>query len=137
MKPRQDSFETLIYRLEQNGRELCRAKNMLFNVVVNNRLFKNVLSTEFRHQVYLLIKGAINNAVKYSGGNKIELVVKEKGGSLEFSVVGNGKGFAIETAKNGNGLKNMHERAEQIGAGLFLRSKENEGTEVSIECKIT
>ncbi len=137
--PKHDSFETLVDRLEQYGKEICAAKNISFRAIYNNDAFKNGLSTAARHQIYLFVKEAINNAVKYSGSTVIELRVNEKEaeGELEFTVVDHGRGFDIAMVKTGNGLKNMQKRADEIGAKLILQSKENEGTSVSLQCKIT
>lgn len=137
INPRQDSFEMLVERLEQYGTEICAAKGISFKVSCHSIVFKNKLPIEARHHIYLFGKEAINNAVKYSEATAIELIVKEAGGKLIFSVIDNGKGFDIDTIKSGNGLVNMQKRADEIGAKLLLQSKENKGTSVSLQCKIT
>jgi signal transduction histidine kinase len=137
INPKQDSFEVLLDKLEEYGREICAAKNIAFNMLYNDNVFKNLLSMEVRHQIYLFAKEAINNAVKYSGASAIEMLIKEADGELVFSVNDNGIGFDPVLARSGNGLANMQKRADEIGALLILRSNESLGTHVSMQCKIT
>jgi signal transduction histidine kinase len=138
MDPKQDSFETLLDHLKEYGTEICAAKNISFKTIYDIAILKNSLSNVARHQIYLFVKEAINNAVKYSRATIIELAVKENKteGKLEFTVIDDGRGFDIATVKTGNGLSNMQKRADEIGAKLVLQSKENEGTSVCLQCKI-
>jgi signal transduction histidine kinase len=137
INPRQDSFETLIERMEQYATEICAAKGISFKACYNGIGPDKILSMEARHHIYLFLKEAINNAVKYSQATTLSLVVKEENGELIFSVIDDGKGFDRETVKNGNGLANMHKRAGEIGAIVAFQSQKNEGTSVSLKCKIT
>ena len=137
INPKQDSFEILLDRLKEYGTEICVPKNIAFTNFYAPAVFKNILSIEMRHQIYLFVKEAINNAVKYSGASSIEMTIKEMDGKLEFSIRDNGKGFDPVLVRKGNGLENMQKRADEIGAKLLLQSKENEGASVSLQCKIT
>jgi signal transduction histidine kinase len=80
---------------------------------------------------------SLNNAVKYSNGTLLELSIKETNGILEFSVSDNGKGFDAVMVRRGNGLENMQKRANEIGAKLTVQSKQDEGSLVSMQVKIT
>jgi signal transduction histidine kinase len=91
---------------------------------------KNILSTEFRYQIYLLIKEAINNAVKYSEAKLISMKVVQKMGCWDFLLPTMEYGIDVANTRNGNGLKNMQDRASQIGASFLLRTTKNAGTEV-------
>ncbi len=137
INPKQDSFEILLDRLKEYGTEICAAKLITFNMLFSDTIFKNTLSMEHRHQIYLLIKEAINNAVKYSGASAIEMKIDDADGKLKFAVNDNGSGFDPELARSGNGLLNMKRRADEIGATLIMQSNKNLGTFISLQCKIT
>ena len=67
----------------------------------------------------------------------VELRVEQANGKLEFTVSDNGQGFDRGKVRRGNGLDNMQQRADAIGASLSLQSKPDEGTVVLIQLKIT
>jgi signal transduction histidine kinase len=90
---------------------------------------------ESRHNVYLIFKEAINNAIKYSGATEINLGVNAVDHSVEIYLKDNGCGFDEAGVKKGNGLENMYKRAEEIGATLKVHSKTDEGTLVWLRSK--
>ena len=55
---------------------------------------------------------------------------------LTISIEDNGKGFIINTDKNGIGIKNMNSRIQQIGGYLSIDSQINKGTSVLISLPI-
>jgi two-component system, NarL family, sensor histidine kinase UhpB len=137
LKPEQDSLKNLIKRLEEYARDMAIIKNMQVKINVPEKLSEHRLQMESRRNIYLVCKEAVNNAVKYSNGTILELNVKEANGVLEFSVSDDGKGFDRASIKRGNGLENMQKRAGEIGARLTLQSKQNQGTLLSLQLKIT
>jgi signal transduction histidine kinase len=137
INPQQDSLQKLVTRLEEYATDMAAIKNMQVKVAVPENINEKILPVESRRNIYLFCKEAINNAVKYSGGNLLELTIKESGGNLEFAVRDNGKGFDAVLVRRGNGLENMQKRADEIGAKLVLQSKEKEGASVSLQYKIT
>ena len=137
ISPGQDALQKLIERLEEYATIMAAAKNIQIRISIPDSTGNIHLPVETRRNIYLFCKEAINNAVKYSGGSLLELAVKEVDGKLEFSVSDNGKGFDAVMVRKGNGLENMQKRADEVGAKLVLSSKENEGTALSLVCKIT
>jgi signal transduction histidine kinase len=137
VNPEQDSLQNLVIRLEEYATDMAAVKNMQVKIILPEKMADIILPVESRRNIYLFCKEAINNAVKYSNATLLELTVKEVDGKLEFSVSDNGKGFDAEMVRRGNGLENMQKRADEIGARLVLQSKENKGTAVYLQCKIT
>lgn len=135
VNPKQDSLQLLFERLEQYGLDMCRAKHIDFKTSILISHFN--LPAENRYQLYLFCKEAINNAVKYSDANLLELTVKENNQLLEITIGDNGKGFDFESVKRGNGLDNMQKRASELGADFNIHSKPGEGSLISLKVKIT
>jgi len=136
INPEQDSIQKLLERLEDYARKMAAIKNITVKLDFQPVYSSEILTTESRRNTYLLCKEAINNAVKYSHATRIELSVIEKNGLVEFAIMDNGKGFDKNQVRLGNGLKNMQKRADEISARLVLKSKENEGTSIVLQCKI-
>ncbi len=137
INPEQDSLQKLIDRLEEYARNMAAIKNMDVHIAIPQKIDEIILPIESRRNIYLFCKEAINNAVKYSDGSILELVITESVDGIEFSVNDNGKGFDAVMVRRGNGLENMQKRADEIGATLTVQSKKNEGVSVSMQYKIT
>ena len=81
------------------------------------------------------IKEAINNLVKYSGATHAAICIQAKGSYLTITIKDNGKGFDVNAAQNGNGLRNMKNRAQKMRADLEVNSNDG-GTTISLRTKI-
>jgi signal transduction histidine kinase len=137
IKPDYDTVQKLIEKIEEYAAIMTKARSMQLKVDTIANSTNTFLPVESRRNIYLFCKEAINNAVKYSNGNLVELLIKESGDVWEFSVADNGKGFDILNTNRGNGLENMQKRADYIGAEFNLRSDEKNGTRLSLRYKIT
>lgn len=137
INPGHDSLQKLVQRLEEYAGEMAAIKNMQLKINVPGQLSAQNLPVESRRNIYLFCKEAINNAVKYSGGNMLELTVKESNQILEISISDNGKGFDAENVKRGNGLNNMQKRAGELGGEFDIQSKPGEGCSILLKLKIT
>lgn len=84
---------------------------------------------EIAVQLHRIAQEAVNNAVKHSGGTRIDLVLAERAGGLELIVRDNGKGGAVRR-QDSLGLQVMHHRAAVINATLTVASTAGQGTEV-------
>lgn len=95
------------------------------------------MGAENRYQLYLFIKEAINNAVKYSEASVLELTVKEDASLLKITISDNGNGFNVENVKRGHGLNNMQKRADELNAVFKIQSGPADGASISLILKIT
>ncbi len=130
VNPRRDSLYDLISRLGDSFKETIHATDIHFNTQ-NLESLKNVrLSMEYRQNLFLIFKEALNNSLKYSGAKEISLKVELSGKNLVMQLVDDGNGFVIDEARDGNGLRNMKERAERIKGTLTVGSSPGEGTSV-------
>lgn len=137
INPAQDSLKKLIQRLEEYAHSMAIIKSMQLNIQVAEHLPEHSLPMESRRNIYLFCKEAINNAIKYSDGTRLDFIVKETNGVLEFTVTDNGTGFDKASIQRGNGLNNMQKRANEIGAKFTIHAKKEEGTMLSLKIKIT
>lgn len=71
-----------------------------------------------------ITKEAVNNAVKYSGGDRIHLSVQEYPAFYRLSVFDNGANEPSEDfeSENGIGLSNMRERIKTLGGNIRIES---------------
>lgn len=84
--------------------------------------------------IYSSFRELITNAVRYSGADRIDVIVKFLGTSIELYVFDNGKGCAEITAHDG--LKGISERTESIGGSAVFRSGEGIGFNAVIKIPV-
>jgi signal transduction histidine kinase len=133
VNPEHNSLKNLVQKLEEYAGEMARVKNIKVQVNKSECLAEFQLPVETCHNIYLLCKEAINNAVKYSHASFLELGAHHADHFIEFTITDNGEGFDISTIKKGNGLMNMQKRADEINARLCVRSTPHQGTVISFQ----
>jgi signal transduction histidine kinase len=89
-----------------------------------------------RDEAYRIVREALTNAFRHSGGNKIEVELEYTSRQLKILIRDDGAGIdpnVVELGRDGHwGLTGMRERAESIGGRLKVWSRANAGTEVEL-----
>ena len=137
IKPSSESLSQLLVRINENFVNLFSEKRVEFTteLKIENREIK--LEPAIKHNIYLILKEALNNILKYASADNVTLIVVQKGKNISFSVVDDGKGFELnDVGDNGNGLKNMKKRSEEIGADFEIDANLGEGTKINVYLKI-
>ena len=65
--------------------------------------------------LYRIAQEALSNVVRHSAADRIELVLRRKGETIEFSITDNGRGVKEGSASSGLGLESIRERARLLG----------------------
>ncbi len=131
IKPGESDGTNLKQRMERFSYEICSSKNIDVTLELEE-LEKVKLTMEQRKNFYLIFKEALNNAVKYSGTEKIDILVIGQHKQLKLQVIDQGQGFEPETTGRGNGLDNMKNRALEMGGELEITSEPGAGTTVQL-----
>ncbi|OSY86906.1 hypothetical protein WH52_14070 [Tenacibaculum holothuriorum] len=87
--------------------------------------------------LFRVTQEAINNAVKYSEGDLIELNATQKDNKLQLTIQDNGKGFDINNVTLGSGLSNMEKRMSSINGSVFITSENGKGTTITLQINNT
>lgn len=86
-----------------------------------------------KHHVIMVLKEALNNAMKYAGNSSVQVDFTAGDHRLRVHVRDGGPGFdATSAGLKGNGLRNMRKRAEAIGARLSVTSGPGKGCSVEL-----
>jgi two-component system, NarL family, sensor histidine kinase DegS len=95
------------------------------------------LPQKVENNIFRIIQEAINNAIKYSEANAIEIILIASDSNLTIQVNDKGKGFDIRMVEarstnieSGRGFFNMYERTEYVNGHLEINSAPGEGTSV-------
>ncbi len=97
------------------------------------------LEQKVENNIFRIVQEAVNNAIKYSGAEKIAVSLKQTGNELVIAVKDEGKGFdpkMVEAGssdpESGRGFFNMYERTEYINGNLEIQSATGKGTSVRL-----
>jgi signal transduction histidine kinase len=119
---------------------LCRDLARLSGVSIEKDfdLEEGQLSDVLKITIYRILQEALNNAVKHSHADRIQIRLAADTDHINLAVEDNGNGFLIEetiptgTDDQGVGIDSMRERAELTGGRLTLRSEPRRGTTVHV-----
>lgn len=130
--PKQDSVGSIISRLQAFYQRVHGSSEISIYWDVEEKVKRIALSPGSRRNLYLILKEAINNSIKYSGTQKIDISMSEDLALLHVKVQDYGKGFDVSKGGTGYGLSTMRERAEDSGATFEIHSSVSSATTVYV-----
>ena len=135
--PRKDSLYELIIRLKDFGDELFEESDVFFEVSgLDESLKSKMLTTDWKRHLPLIFKEGMNNALKHGMSRRISINSQIRENELELTLTDDGRGFIPESPGNGNGLRNMRQRAEKLSAKIEVESSPGNGTKIYFRGKI-
>ena len=136
VNPQRDSLHDLIVKLKDSYNEFFSSIGISFQVNNIEKSDDIKLPMEYKQNLLLMFKEAINNAIKHSGCKKIVLEAFYKNDIIEIILKDDGKGFDLNKVNFGNGIKNMENRAMKIKGKLKWNSESHYGTVVTFSGKL-
>ena len=90
-----------------------------------------VVSTDMRHNLFLVVKEALNNVARHSEARNVSLCVAASEQELELAIQDNGRGFDPASVNgSSNGLQNMRQRIAELGGKFQIESNPQNGTRI-------
>ena len=90
-------------------------------------------SRERERAMYYVAEEALNNILKHAQVQSVSVKLYRRGKRVYLDIIDDGCGFDPAAVQSGGrGLRNMKERAAQIGATFKITSGKNKGTKVSL-----
>lgn len=130
-------FELGVY-LRDFGERLFLPVDVDFITESLSQELKRVKTTFIEnHQIILIVKEAMTNALKHSQTKKIELRFNNDIDYVTLHVKDYGVGFEPESLNRVYGINNMKKRAEKINQELIVVTAANKGVEIILKYKIT
>lgn len=90
------------------------------------------MGLEVQRNLFLILKEAVVNIAKHSEATETTITVKLEKEHLWVQISDNGKGFDNQSLTDGNGLRNLKNRAIQIGGELEIKSEPGAGTQINM-----
>ncbi|HEX5667531.1 MAG TPA: ATP-binding protein, partial [Chitinophagaceae bacterium] len=135
INPDNDSFIKVYRKLHSYAISVAEAHDVKVNFSESGIANDQRLNMEDRKNLYLIAKEAINNAIKYSKCRNLNVIMKRSNDRLVMEISDDGIGFDPSVAVNGNGLRNIRERVDEMKAELNF-STCNKGTTVAVSLRI-
>jgi len=88
------------------------------------------VTAEFRFNLFLAVKEALNNVLKHASAQSVLLKMVHLPGQLQLTIQDDGRGFAPETDLGRSGLANLQTRVAGLGGQFTLKSAPGTGTSV-------
>jgi len=117
-------------------REVSKLTDIKLNYHIEGELSFR-LPQKVENNVFRIVQEAINNAIKYSGADQVDIVLKQTETDVVITIEDKGKGFDEKIVEarsvnieSGRGFFNMYERTEYINGNLEIKSFPGEGTKL-------
>ena len=119
--------------LKQALQEFANKVENLFQVKCNFTCDADLPGFDFdtSTHLYRIAQEAVNNSVKYSGADEVNLTINSGEKRIDIEIEDRGQGFDLQSiGHKGMGMNIMKYRARMIKADLSIQSQPNQGTVV-------
>jgi signal transduction histidine kinase len=139
VNPKNDTLDALVGYLNQYASQFFEGTSVRCRLDVPEALSSLVLPAAVRHDLFLVVKEALNNVLKHAQASEVSVAIAESAGVLEIAIEDNGCGFDAASSggsRAGDGLNNMRTRMAKIGGGFSLASLPRQGTKLRLTVKL-
>ena len=139
VNPRNDTLTHLMDYAGQFALDYLRLAGIRCRLDFPEQCPPRELSTDLRHNLFLVIKEALHNIVKHAHASEVRLRIQFAADVLDITIEDNGCGFDPALARNGavndalaDGLRNMRQRMNDIGGEFEFQSGAGIGTNIHL-----
>ncbi len=134
INPKNDTLDNLANYIFQYAQDYFQNTGVRCRLDVPAQLPDAPISTEARHNLFMVVKEALSNVLRHAGASEARIELGVSDSRMTILIADNGKGFVMAQARPaGNGLKNMRQRIQQIGGTFALETAPGGGTTIRIE----
>lgn len=136
--PKNDNLASFVEYVSRFSDEFFEYTNVRCWQEVPTNIPALPLRADVRHNVFLAVREAFNNALKHARCTEIWLRLKFDNGQVTLELEDNGCGFdPASVASGGNGLENMRARLQEEGGEMVLISVPGKGTRIRFIFPVT
>ncbi len=132
INPEHDKSEDLVQRMRDTAAKLLQGMRVDFEAKESKTI--NAKDLQFRRNLYLIFKEALNNIVKHSKAHQVRIEMEESSDGIRLQITDDGVGFDERKIdpRHGDGIKNLKRRAAEIGCDLHISSEPGKGATVTV-----
>lgn len=139
LDPEEDTLHDTALKLKDFGDQLFDHTDIRFRLEgLSPELEHAHLPMETRQNLTCIFKEGMNNVLKHSRAScrNVIFALQRNNGTYAMQLRDDGQGFDLAHCNAGRGLRNMQERARDIGGELRIASTQGFGTEIQFTGKI-
>jgi len=136
VNPLNDSLDKLMYKIKEYAADLLEPSEIKLSFQEIEDVEDVKLNPEERKNIYLIAKEALNNILKYSQATQVDIYGDFTDGQFQLVIKDNGLGFETHKVLRGNGIRNMHTRAEEVHGNLLIDAAVGQGVKIKFRLKI-
>ena len=124
---------SLIENLENEAKRIKYSGNLQLSI---SKIEIIPIRSEEQIILFRIVQEALNNVIKHANATNILISTYQNATEFRISVVDDGRGFDLNSKKEGVGLMNMKHRANLLKGTLDVKSSAK-GSEINIKLPIT
>lgn len=140
INPSHDHLGSVLARIRRYAQPLCDVKEINFRFDYDKKISGINVGMKSRKNIFLILKESINNAIKHAECSNLVVYVLLYNNVMELVIKDDGLGFKQNRISGpygeGNGLKNIKSRADELNASLVIESKQDVGTTMKVIFKV-
>ena len=131
--PHDDALDNLAAYLREYAAQFAESAGLECEFAFPAQIEPRTLGSNFRRQVFLILKEALTNVAKHSNARRIHVALAVDRGNLRLSILDDGCGFNKSLGRtSGNGISNMEARSASIGGHLNAGPGSDSGTRITL-----
>jgi signal transduction histidine kinase len=136
VNPDEDGLGKFFIKFNRYASDLLDAKEINYNINLPNDSVNQTISMEKRQHLWCICKEVLTNIARHSQCKNVFIKIEYIGKRLELYFEDDGIGFDESVKKYSNGLVNIKNRAETLGASYNLITGKDRGTKWSFSITI-
>ena len=134
VNPRNNTLPELVDYIGQFGMEFLQNAKIKCELDLPDQPPDRMVSGELRHNLFLVVKEALNNIVRHADATTVALSIQATDRFIAVQIKDDGRGFE-HAPQNGlaDGLRNMQQRMEEINGRFEIESRPGEGTRIAVQ----
>jgi signal transduction histidine kinase len=138
VNPRNDSLPRLVAFLLSQAEKLLEPTPIRCRIDAPTKVPDIPVSSQYRHHCLMLLKEAVNNAIRHAHPTEILIRLKVDNRNFTMEIEDDGQGISTQVAGHtetaeGNGLDNMSQRVRSLNGTLNIKCRSPHGTRVGIQ----
>jgi len=95
------------------------------------------IEDDLKLNIYRVVQEQLNNTLKHARACNIKVLVEASDENIRVLVTDDGRGFEVNSKKNGIGLANMVNRVESFNGTIQIQSSPGKGCsiDINVPCK--
>ena len=136
IRPENDDLENFFVRLRDHAAQTLQAQDIELKIDFSQQNKVEVLPMDIRRNIFLIFKEALHNITKHADCQNVAIKVEVLKNALFIQIDDDGKGFDTKKRSTRNGLRNMTNRAAEVGGKIEIKSVIGEGTSLVLQIPI-